>query len=254
MPQRESDSFPISAAARGPVDLVPRAGALMDTPAPRPAAILLGPAPRRLTPALEAFVAGARVGRVRWWVAGLAVGLLAAALGPSVCTFNRTLSFARSAVPDVTMPAFGGVPALPRGPFGSPVVPGMPISGAFDWAQSLVWTIAGGIVACFVLAFGALLLGLRILGQRKRRKWRFVLENGSVMQAVVTGNLVDYSIRVNRAPRRRVRLQIDGSRIEFSTFDPNFANLFEPGKTLEVIYHPRHPDAVLPTSLLPVGP
>jgi hypothetical protein len=48
-------------------------------------------------------------------------------------------------------------------------------------------------------------------------------------------------------------MQVDGTPIEFSTCDHNFANLFPQGQTLEVIWHPQEPDATMPTSMLPLG-
>lgn len=216
------------------------------------AARILGPAPRKLSPALEAFVGTRKAGSIRWWVLGFMVVILLGTLLPVVCTTQNALNYAQSTTPQYVMPNYPPGYQPPTTPFGSPVQPGQPISTAFDWAQGLMYKVVGGIVGTFVLVIVVIIFVTKALGSNKRKKWRFVLENGKVTNATVTANLVDYSIQVNGAPRRVVQLQVDGTHVEWGTFDHNFANLFVQGSTMEVVFTPQMPDTVLPTSMLPL--
>lgn len=217
------------------------------------AATILGPPPRTLTPALDAWV-GKAAGKTRWWLIGLMVGILLLSVGVPMCYVNRTLDTVQSQFPGVNMP----MPMPQQGAWPgtvqtyNPYAPAQP-TGAFDWARSMMYRTTGSIVGMFIFVLLAIVVVTKLLGKGKQKKRRFVLENGAVANATVVANLIDYSIQINGAPRRTVQMQVDGTPIEFSTFDHNFANLFPQGHSIEVIWHPQAPDATMPTSMLPLG-
>lgn len=233
---------------------------LPGTPA-RSAASILGPPPRKLPPALDAFCGKASAGRIRWWVLGLMLFILLVCVGLPLYYVSNTLDTVQSQFPGVNMP----MPMV--GPQGQPIpgwpattTPGVnpyavanPTVGAFDWARGMVWNVGGSIVGTFVFVIVVIIVVTKLLGKGKQKKRRFVLENGAVGNATVVANLIDYSIQINGAPRRTVQMQIDGHAVEFSTWDHNFANLFPQGQTIEVVWHPQAPDATMPTSMLPLG-
>jgi len=228
---------------------------LPSTPA-RSAAAILGPPPRKLSPALDAFAGKASAGKIRWWVLGLMLFILLVCVGLPLYYVNNTLNTVQSQFPGVNMP-------MPMGPQGqtmpgwptttyNPYAPAAPV-GAFDWARGMMFNVGGSIVGMFVFVIVVIIVVTKLLGKGKQKKRRFVLENGAVGNATVVANLIDYSIQINGAPRRTVQMQIDGQPIEFSTWDHNFANLFPQGQTLEVVWHPQYPDATMPTAMLPLG-
>lgn len=225
------------------------------------AAAILGPAPRKLSPALDAFCGKARAGRINWWVLGIMLFILLVCVGAPLYYMTNTLDTVQQQFPGVNMPMpmpqGGGWPTAPGVPTTynpyNPYAPATPTVGAFDWARGLVWKVSGSIVGTFVFVIVAIIVVTKLLGKGKQKKRRFVLENGNVGNATVVANLIDYSIQINGAPRRTVQMQIDGQPVEFSTFDHNFANLFPQGQTIEVVWHPQAPDATMPTSMLPLG-
>jgi hypothetical protein len=229
------------------------------------AASILGPPPRTLTPALDAFCGKASAGKIRWWVLGFMLLIVVPSVTVPMCYVNRTLDNVQSQFPMVNMPM-----PMPQGPVpGWPTVPGQPTynpmnpmnpyapaaptMGAFDWARNMMWGVGGSIIGMFVFVIVVIVLVMKLLGKGKQKKRRFVLEHGQVGNATVMANLIDYSIQINGAPRRTVQMNIDGHAVEFSTFDHNFANLFPQGETLEVVWHPQAPDATMPTAMLPLG-
>lgn len=232
----------------------------------RPAAEILGPPPRKLSPALEAFCGSARAGRIRWWVLGLMLFILLVCIGVPLYYVNNTLDSVQSQFSSFGVPTTPGWPQQPTAYPGMPqtptAYPGMPqgwpvaqnpVASPFGFARNMMWQTSGSIVGTFVIVIIAIVVVTKLLGKSKQKKRRFVLENGTVGMATVVANLIDYSIQINGAPRRTVQMQVDGVPAEFSTFDHNFANLFPQGQTLEVIWHPQSPDATMPTSMLPLG-
>ena len=248
---------------------------------PLSAAEILGPAPRKLPPALEAFAGSARGGRIRWWVIGLMLFLLVVCVGVPLYYVNNTLDTVQNQFSGFAMPGYGqqpgtampgygqqpgtampGWPTTPGTPQGWPAAPGVspygmtnqnPVAGPLGWARNMMWQTSGSVVGMFVLVIVAIIVVTKLLGKSKQKKRRFVLENGSVGNATIVANLIDYSLQINGAPRRTVQMQIDGQPVEFSTFDHNFANLFPQGHTIEVVWHPQAPDATMPVSMLPLG-
>lgn len=218
----------------------------------RSAAEILGPPPRKLPPALEAFAGKQGGSKIRWWVLGFMAFMLVLTLGVPMCYMSNTLDQVQQQIPgaNMPMPMPGQYPGMPA--TYNPYAPAQPV-GALDWARGLMFKVGGGIVGTFVFVIVAIIVVTKFLGKSKQKKRRFVLENGKVGNATVVANLIDYSIQINGAPRRTVQMQVDGTPIEFSTFDHNFANLFPQGQTLEVIWHPQEPDATMPTSMLPLG-
>jgi hypothetical protein len=220
----------------------------------RSAAAILGPPPRKLPPALEAFAGKQGGSKIRWWVLGFMAFMLIVTLVIPMWYASNTLDTVQQQFPGVNMPM-----PMPQGQQWpgtayNPYAPAVtPTTGAFDWARGLMWRVGGGIVGTFVFVIVAIIVVTKFLGKSKQKKRRFVLENGAVGNATVVANLIDYSIQINGAPRRTIQMQVDGTPIEFSTFDHNYANLFPQGQTIEVIWHPQEPDATMPTSMLPLG-
>lgn len=115
------------------------------------------------------------------------------------------------------------------------------------------WLLWGGIgwIAFDLAIVGGIVILTKARGAWKGRQLLALLERGQVGQAQVIANRVDYSIKVNGAPRRVVTLSVEGRPMEIRTFDNNFANLFAEGDAIEVLYDERIPKMVFPTSQIP---
>jgi hypothetical protein len=119
--------------------------------------------------------------------------------------------------------------------------------------QAIAWLLWAGIAWIgfdFALLAGIVLV-VRSRGAAKGKKLLGLLERGQVASAQVVANQVDYSIRVNGAPRRIIVLAIAGQQVELRTFDNNYANLFAPNATIEVLHDPGAPGLVFPTAEIP---
>jgi len=124
-------------------------------------------------------------------------------------------------------------------------------SGQIESApQWLLWTGIGWI-AFDVGLTGGIVAFAKARGAKKGRQLLALLERGHIGLAEIVANRVDYSIRINGAPRRILALAVDGRPMEIRTFDNNFADLFPAGEVIEVVYDESVPGMVFPTSQVP---
>ena len=98
---------------------------------------------------------------------------------------------------------------------------------------------------------GGIVVFAKARGAKKGKQLLALLERGHIGHAQIVANQVDYSMRINGAPRRILALAIEGRPMEIRTFDNNFANLFPEGEVIEVFYDESIPGMVFPTSQVP---
>ena len=125
--------------------------------------------------------------------------------------------------------------------------PGNQIETAPEWLlwMGIVWIVLDlGMV-------GGIVVFAKARGAKKGKQLLALLERGHVGYAQIVANQVDYSIRINGAPRRILALAVEGRPMEIRTFDNNFANLFPEGEVIEVFYDKSIPGMVFPTSQVP---
>jgi hypothetical protein len=229
-------------------------------PAATPAAQALGSPPRQLSPELRAWAVAEFMPRFRWGLF-LFIGL-GQLIGPgimlSVFFFGNALpSRSRAA----NAQALAQIDRLERT---SSNLPPQARQNLEDARQRLAgrvakgqptWLLWGGCgwLAFSTLFFGGILAFTRSRGAARGRKLVALLETGRFAAAQVAGNAVDYSLQVNGAPRRILDLVIEGQPVRLKTFDNNYANLFQQGTSVEVLFDPSVPELVFPSSRLPVS-
>jgi hypothetical protein len=110
----------------------------------------------------------------------------------------------------------------------------------------VVWIIldAGGLVGAMIF--------MRSVYRRRGRQLLALVERGTVCNARVLANQVDYFASANGVPKIVVALEVDGRPMEIRAFDSDDADLFPPDSVLHVLYAESIPGIVFPTSQIPV--
>lgn len=237
-----------------------------------------GPPPRAISPALRAWAIQRYAAKIRWWVmivvgvANMIGGVVFIAISLGSSAFGDPLGNTTNAQSQIDEAQRRTAQALQQAQSQSGASPmaqwqiqqaqqltQQHFANAQQQAQGAVDSVASGFfwagIGWVLLDFavvGGLIAFFRARGARRGRALVSLLEQGSVALAYVQGNQMDWSIRVNGAPRRIVTLAVaGGAPVEIRTFDHGYADQFPQGATLDVLYHPAHTDVLTPVSAIP---
>lgn len=112
---------------------------------------------------------------------------------------------------------------------------------------AIVVSIAAITIQCAV--FAALAALLFVLRNRAAGRIEWVLANGQLVGARVVRSTV---IPRHRGPDRcDLVLQIAERRVLFTTYDPTVGNMMQPGLDIELVWHAREAEIIVPTFDLP---
>ena len=171
----------------------------------------LGPPPRTLTPQMEAYAAHSGWQTNTW---------VLVVLGTVFTGCGLIVLFA-------VMPAVAGSEGA-----GSETV--------FWFVFGLFWI---GLTPAYLGIF-------RFFQWNRKRKVKFVLENGQVLKAAISSNQTNWSYKVNGAPQRIVTMELAGKPFTLKTFNYSLADELPTGATIEILYHEKYPKTIIPTSRL----
>jgi hypothetical protein len=219
---------------------------------------------RSISPGLRAWALQRFAPKIRWWVVGI-VGvanlmggvillLVHSAMGGTLGSADQQFRSAHQQSMRAVQQAEQN-PNLPPEARKRLADAERKIEGQGDspFASATSWMVPAGIG--WILFDIALVAGIvffyKARGASKGKKLVTLLEYGSEYRARVLANTVDYSIQINGAPRRVVVLDIGGQRLDLSTYDNNYANLFQQDTVINVLCHPSIPDLVFPTAQIP---